>query len=228
VSALLSDYVLWKLAHVLLLVYWLGADLAVYYTSRHVCDASSSVPARLVALKIMLFVDLLPRFALVLMLPVGLSLAASANWITLHSPALAFIWLIGVGWLALVWSIHHWQGRALTTTLTRFDFALRIVVILALLTLIAVDATDRVQVFNAAPWLGLKLGLFALCVFAGLMIRLALKPFAPAFAEIAKNGSQPGPEAALKRSIAKVKPWVFLIWIALIAAAWIGLAKPYF
>ena len=55
--------------HIILFVYWLGADLGVYYASKFVVKPELSIDARGMAAKIMEFVDLSPRVAIVLFLP---------------------------------------------------------------------------------------------------------------------------------------------------------------
>jgi hypothetical protein len=222
------DYTTLKLAHVLLFAYWLGADLAVFYASRFVCDAKLSPEARATALKIMLFVDMAPRLALVLMLPVGLTLAASVSWVSLSTAQLLLLWIASGLWLLLVWSIHHFQGHRRAKLLMQIDVGLRLLVILALLSAGVGTLLIDDFAFNNAPWLALKALAFALIVFCGLMIRWRLRPLGPAFGAIMAKGSHPAAEVQLTRAIAQVKPWVIVIWLALILAAWIGIAKPYF
>lgn len=222
------DYTALQLAHVLLLVYWLGADLAVFYSSRYVCDARLGPEARATALKIMLFVDLLPRLTMVLMLPVGLSLAAVVSWISLSALQLTLLWIGSGLWLLLVLGIHHSQGQRRAAVLMGADVAVRCAVVVALLIAGIGEFLKPNFAFNNAPWLALKALLFALTICCGLMIRWRLRPFAPAFGAIMAKGSHPAAEAQLSGAIAQVKPWVILIWLALIVAAWVGIAKPYF
>lgn len=63
--------------HVLLFAYWLGADIGVFYSARVVRDSSLGIEARRTALRILGWIDQIPRYCLVLMLPVGYGLAAS-------------------------------------------------------------------------------------------------------------------------------------------------------
>ena len=74
-------YNLFLLAHVLLFVYWLGGDIGVFYSSRYVADPSLSVEARTTALRIMAWIDEIPRICLVMILPVGVMLGYEAGWL---------------------------------------------------------------------------------------------------------------------------------------------------
>jgi uncharacterized membrane protein len=56
-----ESYVLIKLLHILLFVYWLGADIGVFYSARFVREASLGREARQTATRIMGWVDQIPR-----------------------------------------------------------------------------------------------------------------------------------------------------------------------
>lgn len=66
----------------------------------------------------------------------------------------------------------------------------------------------------------------AALVTSGLAVRLLAAPFGPAFAQVMESGSEPGLEATLSRAMARAKRVVVLIWVLLVAAAWLGVAKP--
>jgi len=72
-------------------------------------------------------------------------------------------------------------------------------------------------------WIALKLLLFAVTVGCGLAIRIALKPFGPAFASLMEGGSRPATEGAIQRSLTRARPFVIAIWIALVLEAALGI-----
>ena len=106
----MNEYVLLKLAHLLLFVYWLGGDIGVFYSARYVRDRTLSREARLVAVKIMGWIDQIPRYCLVLMLPVGYTLARDIGVVQLPDIFMTGLWVVALAWLGMVWAIHHWQG----------------------------------------------------------------------------------------------------------------------
>ena len=65
----MNSYGLWQYFHILLFVYWLGADLGVFLASRYVARADLPTPERLRFLEMLLKVDMGPRTALILMMP---------------------------------------------------------------------------------------------------------------------------------------------------------------
>jgi hypothetical protein len=223
-AAAVTEYSLLLLAHLVLFAYWLGGDIGVFYSSYRVCDASLSGEARSTALKIMMWVDMVPRYCLVLMLPVSLSLAAAMGWWQLRPGVLPGIWLMSGLWLWMVWAIHHHQGRPLAETLRRIDYGVRLLVIVAMVGYGVAGLAGAGPL--GQPWLAAKALLYGLLVGCGLMIRVLAQPFGPAFAEIMRAGSSPDAEARLSGAMQRARPFVVLIWIGLVAMAWLGSAKP--
>ena len=74
------DIALWSAAHLLVIGYWLGTDLAVYYLSGAIVDPSRPLPARLLATRAMLVLDMVPRTALILTAILLVCLALVAAW----------------------------------------------------------------------------------------------------------------------------------------------------
>jgi len=209
-----------KLLHLLLFVYWLGGDLGTFYASRWVADASQPVAARKVAAQIMLAVDMAPRLSLPLILPTGIQLAQWQGRIDLPSAGMALIWLLCLGWLAVVWMIHQLQGSRQASLLTRFDLIWRSIVLMALLVTTVSAMTSSVP---SLPWVGLKLGVYTLALVCGLLIRLHLRPFGLAFLSLLQDGPSEPVNQAIRSSIARCRPLVLLIWLALLTNAALGL-----
>ena len=212
---------LMKLLHLLLLVYWLGADLGTFYASRFVADSTLTPAARAVAARIMLGVDMAPRVAMPLTLASGVHLAASSGFLPGGTMLLAVGWLVGLGWLAMVLAIHHWGSAVLT----RVDFTFRVLLVAALGLPSAAALMGDYPPW--APWLALKLLAFAGTVFCGLMIRVHLKPFGPAYARLMREGGSAEVDSVISRSISRCIPWVVGIWALLVLAAAAGLHLIY-
>ena len=111
------------LLHVLLLTYWLGADLGVFYSSRYVLKPELGSEARATALKIMAWLDVSPRLCLVLFLPSGVTLMALDDYgrdIFLGWP-LALVWVASAVWFGLVVADHVLHDSPLQATVKRLD-----------------------------------------------------------------------------------------------------------
>ncbi|NQV81158.1 MAG: hypothetical protein HQ495_11440, partial [Alphaproteobacteria bacterium] len=77
-------------------------------------------------------------------------------------------------------------------------------------------------------WLALKLLIFAGTILCGIMIRVSVKPYVAAFAEIREHGSTPEREAVLSASAGAARQWVKAIWVLISLAALIGIWQPGF
>lgn len=221
-----ETYVLLKLAHVLLFAYWLGGDVGVFYSARFVRDRTLSADARRVALRIMGWIDMIPRYCLVLMLPVGYTLARQIGVVRLPDAFMAILWLVALGWLWLVWAVHRRAGTPAGERLRRIDIGWRVVLASGLL-------FDAWQGFRGtghlfADWISAKFLVFAAIMYCGILIRVRGRGLAPALRAILAEGSTPDREAAVARASSAVRPWVFAIWGLVVLAAWIGIAKPDF
>jgi hypothetical protein len=206
------DHALAALLHLLVFGYWLGGDVGAFVASFVLTDERQSPAARLTAAKILSHVDMAPRSALVLTLPTGLSLADARGWLAIDPWLQALAWVGAVAWLALLW----WQHVAHSAAVGRIDFLIRVLFVAGL----AAGA-----LFAEPPFLQAKLGLLALAVCAGLAIRRIIGPMGPALAQLSSGEPTPA-NGAIAASLNRARPLVVLIWLMLIAAAWLGVAKP--
>lgn len=207
--------------HLLLFVYWLGGDLGTYYSSYFVRDPSLSVDARTTALKIMAGVDMGPRICMPLIFAIGVHLAQSETSLAVPSWVVAATWLVSLIWLAMVFAVHHKTGTEAGKRLARFDMNFRVVVVVVIVAVALYGlATGEIIRFH---WIAYKLLVFAALVAAGLMIRRNLVPFGPAFQKLVTQGPSAEVNDAITRSLKRCLPYVYFIWVGLLANAAMGL-----
>ena len=220
----MEGYDVVKWLHVLLFGVWLGSDYGTFLSSRFMQRADKSIETRLTAARMMLLFDLGPRLALVLMLPLGLTLASQMGVAALASWVVPAAWVVTAVWLAMVAAVELGEGRPWRDPLRRVDFVIRSAV--ALLTL----GYGLVSVIGEGPfatgWLAWKVLLFGAIVSSGIGIRLTLPAFSSAFGAIVTGGSTPDREAALRGAIARTYPFVGSIWLMVLVAGLLGTAKP--
>lgn len=220
----MDSYEIVKWLHVLLFGVWLGSDYGTFLSSRFMMKPDKSIETRLTAARMMLLFDLGPRLALVLMLPLGLTLASQMGVATLASWIVPVAWAVTAVWLGLVAAVELGEGKTWREPLRRVDFVIRSIV--ALLTL----GYGLVSVVGDGPfvtgWLAWKVLLFGAIISSGIGIRLTLPAFSKAFGAVVTQGSTPEREAAVRGAIARTYPFVGSIWIMVLVAGLLGTAKP--
>ncbi len=225
------------LFHILLLTYWLGADLGVFYSSRYVIKPDLEPGSRATALKIMAWLDMAPRYSLVLFLPSGVSLMAASEYsdvtvfdrqINLVGWPLILTWAFALFWLYLVWADHHYSGQPRGQQAKTVDLYIRLALIVGLLAagLYTVIATDPFGVTTNPKWLGAKVALYAVAMLFGVAIRFRLKPFGPSFMALMTTGSTPEVEDGIGGAIQRSVPFVLGIWVLVFVIAALGVIKP--
>lgn len=217
----MSDYFLLKFGHLLLFVYWLGGDLGTFYSSKFVADPELSAEARRTAAKIMLGVDQAPRICMTLILPFGLHLAHKLGIFEVDFSVVIAAWILGIAWLLMVLVLHFDTTSAYIPALNRFDFWFRVLLVGGVAA-IAAYALIFNKIFTA-DWAAIKLLVFAAVVASGLMIRVHLNSFAPAFQELMTDGASDAVNQTISDSIKRSKPYVYAIWFGLLVNAALGL-----
>lgn len=219
--------------HIVLFVYWLGADLGVYYTSRFVVDRKLSSETRAITGKIMEFVDLSPRICLVLFLPSGISLLALSDKApaTLHDNRYAIMlaaWVAGIAWLYLVIRNYHSHGDPKAALIRKTDLTVRYALVAGIYIggIYTLIADEPFGVTTNPKWLAVKVMFYATAIAGGIGIRKALVPFGPAFGNVLSGKATEADNDALSLSLKNSLPWVHLIWFCVLAAAFLGVTKP--
>ena len=221
---MITDIDAWKFIHILLFVYWLGADLGVFLLAKAARRSDLTYDQRVLALRMAMKIDILPRLSFALMFPVGLELSAALG---LVEPSLAtriVAWTVSAIWVAIVVGMVRTEGGSRAAALRQAN------VLLHWALLIVVGAIGVTSVLGRGPfpagWLGWKILLFALIFFCGIMIDRRFEPVAPAFARLAAEGSRPDIEQAIKSAIDRSIAWVLALYALVVAVAFLGTARP--
>jgi hypothetical protein len=219
-------YTLLLVLHTLLLVYWLGLDLGIFYLGA--CLGRRELPAftRTTLCQILVTLDMVPRFCLVLILPVGVSMALSGGYATLpetwSAPIEAGVWLLSLAWVVLI-AMGFRQPQRLG--LPRIDKVIRLVVIAALCFVAITSMLDQGPIDRRAGWLDAKLLIYAAIVGADMMIHSAFRPLRIEFSKLGKGSIPPETEIVIGSGLKQAKPWVLASWVGLVLEAWLGLSK---
>ena len=126
----MTEHGIWVFVHVMLLVYWLGADLGVLLLAQAAKRADLSFGERAFALKMAITIDLTPRLCFALMLPVGLHVTASGGFAPIPASLLAAAWAIALGWILLLFAIGRNEGKPAAEAYGRINLGLQAVLML--------------------------------------------------------------------------------------------------
>lgn len=217
------DPVIWlMLAHVLVLVFWVGGDLGVLAAAMVVRSSREPVPARLSAARLMRRLSLSARLALIMALPTGLSLAVMASWIALDGLWVALAWSGALGWAVLTMRAARWKGGKLLASviadrIIRFAFAAGLAVLAVL---------SFTQALDWPLFVSLKILALSALAALGLLIRFALSPYEAALADLEEGYSDEIGEATISGSINHAAALIGASWVILLITAWLGFARP--
>lgn len=216
-------HTIWLILHLVLFAYWLGGDIGVFYSTRMILNRSNTPDQRFMASRIMMWIDLLPRLCLSMMLTVGGILSEYVG--VSHPPwQYAMIVVLGPVWFTVLLVMHFRHNASFMPMLTKLDLWFRWFLIAAIV--VSVWWSVSTGRLDNAPWLAPKLIIFAAMVFCGVMIRLFLPGFIAGVRALSQGSITEEQDDAMRRSIHRVRPWVFGIWAGLILEAFFGIFKP--
>ena len=197
-------------AHIVVLGYWLGAELVINSTYRYVSWASALPFAeRNRLMDHVLDVDQHVRYALILQAGLGTTLAALLGYIPGHETTAVVAAVLAVLWLLLVEATHRLRKSPLGKTLAGVDGAIRYVAIVVLL----IAGAGALIGYTSLPgWLSLKLALFAGVIASGLGIRVWIIRFYKTWHVIARDGSTESLEHSIRQIYVRATSVLALLW----------------
>jgi hypothetical protein len=211
--------------HVILFVYWLGPDWGVWVTSHYLAKPGLPIDERRRFLAAMLKIDLVPRSCLILLLPVGLQLAADLGLSPLTGIWLGLAWAFALVWLVVSWLVYLRKGPLAGELLRRVDNGVRYVV--APVMIAAGSYSLLSGQWFGTTWLGLKVALFGVIVALGLILRSFVGLWVTGFQRLACEGPSSEIDGMFVTALDRAKPVVFVFWGCSALMAFLGITKPF-
>jgi hypothetical protein len=219
-----QGYLIWGYIHILLFVFWLGADVGVFIAAAMARNAKRSFEARMTLIRLSMLVDFFPRVCFALILPVGLHLTKALNLYPISTQLLIVGWALAAYWLGSLIIVARNEGNPLALNVGRLAMVSHAVVGLIFVVL------GLNSLATGAPleetWFALKLLLYGLVFWAAIAIDVCFRPFLVPFMEIGQHGSSPEREEAVTRAINNTLVAVSTLYALIAAIAFIGKVKP--
>ena len=212
-------------AHLLLFVLWLGADVGVFLLGQHFRKRTVySLDQRIALLKLLVIVDLTPRAAWALMVPMSLTISYVGGWWDVWPAMVWLSWAIAAFWLWLVFDAHAHDMTPRATRNRRWEGWLRYLLCAGYLWLGAESVLTGHPI--AVGWLAWKVLLFGLIFAAAIMIDVSFKPVGLLLGKLLSEGSSDTTEFPLLRVMNNTRYWVWCVYALLVATSWLGVVKP--
>ena len=221
-----SFYQILVFAHLLLFVLWLGADVGVFMLGQHFRKREKwSLPQRLALLQLLVNVDMVPRSAWAVMVPLTLTMVDAGGWWDLPVWVVGLAWIIGGFWLWLVWDAHIHDQTERAKRDNKIESVLKIGLTIFYLGLGIISLVEGAPL--APHWLATKAVMFGLIFAAAIMIDVAFKPVGPLLGKLISEGSSDATEIPLRRTMDRTRVWVWVVYLLLLGTAFLGNIKPF-
>ena len=221
----MTSYVIWKYAHILMFVFWVGTDMGVFLAARRCTDPKLSFVTRVTLLHMALRIELLPRTMWKAALPFGVMLSRDLGLLPVSAGVLAAS--LGIQ-SRLVGDQHE---RRLTVRQTGGPSAGPHH---QLADLAGRGSADRAglsswvgygPIVPDAGWLQLKVALYGLINLFVIWMIVAFDPLGAAFGRLAVEGSGPEIEAIISRTMNRSTVIIWSTYLLIILVGFIGTTK---
>lgn len=218
-------YTVMVFVHVALLVYWLGPDFGVYIASDYVSRKNTPVEERLRFLAAIIRMAQVSRNCLILLLGVGLWLAAELGGSMLTGlPLYGCLAAVAI-WFGLSVYMYPIQGTPLGRMLNRVDQWIRyaLIVVLPMIAILSFMGQGPFE-FN---WVALKVLLFAFLLINSIQQRAVAVHWKGALAQMKEDPTSAEAQAVFDSTLPRAQINAYLTWTITLAIAFLGVTKAF-
>lgn len=220
---MITSHLVLKWLHILALVYWLGGEWGVFQSSYNVTNPRLPLDERRRHMETAYRIDILARFGIILLLPLGLHMGHNFGVQPLGGWWLVAMWLLTAAWLGLCWAAFVRRGTDAGLRLTIWDDRIRYV----LIPLLAATATLSLMTGQpfSAKWYAAKVLIYSGLLTIGLVLRFVMRHWTETFRQLAVSGPREDLELKLGREVAVARRLAYVYWLGIGAVAFIGVTK---
>ena len=221
----MTEYVVWKYAHILMFVFWVGTDMGVYLSARRSTDPTLSFMTRVTLLHMALRIELLPRTMWKAALPFGVMLSRNLGYLPIPDGAVALVWAFSIIWWAISMAGAYWYDKPVGHRLARVTNWLTGLVGLTLIVLCLSSWLGNGPFVQDAPWLHLKVALYGVINLMVIWMMIAFDPIGAAFGRLAVEGSKPEIEAIISNTMDRSTVIIWSTYALIAIVGFIGTTK---
>ncbi len=221
----MDSYSLLLYTHLLLFVYWLGADVGVFGLALGLKNSTYSCEQRMLMMRQSLTFDMVPRMAMIVVSPVGLHLAARSGLVAVPDWLFAVIWFLVVTWIIGEWLAFRRMGKP---EAVRFYIANGVIMMTACFGWLGYGIASMI---SGAPfmaqWLAVKVTLAGAVFLVSTMMAVFYAPIEGILQQMQTDGSSAALETKLKSQVNRGAFWTVLLFVLLAVIGFLGLVKPF-
>jgi len=210
--------------HVVLFVYAIGGDIAVYYIGNYITKDELPIEERLRVRSMRFIVDMSARTSLVLLLPIGFTLS-TAFGSSIDGVLLQGIWGFSLLWLILIWVVHSKRETKEGEIYRLLDLGIRYILSFALIGLGVFSLFSDFIIQN--NWLSLKITIFGLILMNGIWIRIIVGRMRQSIVMVQNSDDVDFAENQIKKEQSTLNTAALMIWVLVILMAFLGQVKPF-
>ena len=225
---IMHDVLRWL--HVIFAAYWLGGEWGVFNASTYVANGKLTIDDRLRHMETAYRIDILPRSAIIWLLPVGFHMGDNYGLSPITGIGVLIVWVATAIWWCVIFAAFKHRGTKLGIKITEFDDKIRYIVIPGLwflggYTLFTGEVFGTGEEVYGQYWFAAKLFFFGFILCIGLALRFIMKGWAVAFHRLREEGSTPEIETIFTDTLAAGRKCAYVYWVSIISMAFIGVTK---
>ena len=221
----MDDYVIWKYAHILMFVFWVGTDMGVFFAARRSTDPKLSFMTRVTLLHMALRIELLPRTMWKAALPFGVMLSRDLGLLPISDAGLILVWAFSIIWWAVSMAGAYWYDKPVGHRLARVTNWLTGLVGVTLIAACASSWLGYGPFVQDATWLHLKVALYGVINLMVIWMIVAFDPIGAAFGRLAVEGSKPEIEAIISGTMDRSTVIIWSTYALIVIVGFIGTTK---